>query len=258
MIQVIDKALRILEFLGENSRSAVPMSEIAEALSFDRGTCAHILKSLVARGFVQQEAPRCGYQLGYKLYHLTGHFVENDDLTAIARKDVEEMGAELNETAMLVIVRTDMRVVLYHTTPNRNIVARTDMERPVYSACAGRVIMANYTSEHLEKCLIRLGLPSREEWPEIYLSNNPKQNLLDTLAEIKLRGYDIQYDREVTGFAAPLFLAGHVKGSIGTYMPSERVVDKEKIIRTMLHYADLINSKLDAAMEIGRRGAKFH
>ena len=235
----------ILEFLGENPGKAVPMSVIADSLSLDRGTCAHILKTLSTQGFVQQENPRSGYQLGYKLYHLTGHIVENDELTAIARKDVDALGAELNETALLAVTRNDMRVVLYHTVPERSLVARTDMERSLYSACAGRVIMAYYTPSHLEKCLIRLGLPSREEWPEIYLSDHPDQELVNALTEIKQRGYDIQRDPEITGFAAPLFMGGHVKGSIGTYLPKERVKNEAQIIDTMLHYAGEINRKLE-------------
>lgn len=256
MIQVLEKTFRIVDLLGENPGKALPLSTIADTLSIDRGTCAHILKSLSAWGFVQQEAPRSGYQLGYKFYHITGHFVENEELTAIARKDVDALGAELNETAMLAITRNDMRVVLYHTIPNRSIVARTDMERSIYSACAGRVIMAYYTPAHLEKCLIRLGLPSPEEWPEVNISGDPRHELLNALTEIKQRGYDIQYDHEITGFAAPLFMGGHVKGSIGTYLPAERLKDKDKIINTILHYAGEINRKLEVMSRTGGAKAK--
>lgn len=250
MIQVLEKALRIVEFLGEDPRNAVPMSKIADTLSLDRGTCSHILKTLSAHGFVEQELPRSGYKLGYKFYHITGHHVENNELTEIARKDVEALGSELNETAMLAINRNDMRVVLYHTTPNRSVVASTDMERSAYAACAGRVIMAHYSPKHLEKCLIRLGLPTQKEWPEIYQSDNPEQHLVNTLAAIKLRGYDIQYDHEVTGFASPLFIKGHVIGSLGTYLPNSRLTDKETIIKAMLHHASEINRKLEKFSQI--------
>ena len=128
MIQVLDRAARILEYLGENPGRILSLSEIADTLSLDRGTTARILKSLSERGFVQQEAPRSGYQLGYKLYHITGHFVENTELTKIARKDVDALGAYLNETALLAIARNDMRVVLYNTVPERSLVVRTTME----------------------------------------------------------------------------------------------------------------------------------
>ncbi len=245
MIQVLDRAMRIIELLGENPGRAYPLSEIATALSLDKGTCTRIVKSLSERGFVQQEAPRSGYQLGYKLYHITGHPVENAELTKIARRDVEGLGAALNETALLAVSRNDRRVVLYSTVPERSLVVRTSTDRPIYSVCAGRVILANYTPAHLEKCLIRLGLPSREEWPEIYLSDNPEQALVNALTQIKQKGYDILDDRHgIVGFAAPLFQDGHVVGSLGTYLPEARITDPQKILDTLLYYTKEINLKL--------------
>ena len=84
--------MRILDYLGENSRRDCSLSEIADALSLDKGTCANILKTLSYGGFVQQEAPRSGYRLGYRLFHLTGHQVENEELTKIARHDIDLLG----------------------------------------------------------------------------------------------------------------------------------------------------------------------
>ena len=249
MIQVLDRAMRIIELLGENPGKTYPLSEIAQTVNLDKGTCARIVKSLSEKGFVQQEAPRSGYQLGYKLYHITGHPVENAELTKIARRDVEGLGAALNETALLAVSRNDRRVVLYSTVPDRSLVVRTNTERPIYSVCAGRVILANYTPAHLEKCLIRLGLPSREEWPEIYLSDSPEQALVNALTRIKQKGYDILDDRHgIVGFAAPLFQGGHVVGSLGTYLPAARITDPQKILDTLLYYTKEINLKLQRAL----------
>lgn len=250
MIQVLDRAMRIIELLGENPGKTYPLSEIAQTVNLDKGTCARIVKSLSEKGFVQQEAPRSGYQLGYKLYHITGHPVENAELTKIARRDVEGLGAALNETALLAVSRNDRRVVLYSTVPDRSLVVRTNTERPIYSVCAGRVILANYTPAHLEKCLIRLGLPSREEWPEIYLSDSPEQALVNALTRIKQKGYDILDDRHgIVGFAAPLFQGGHVVGSLGTYLPAARITDPQKILDTLLYYTKEINLKLQRAVQ---------
>ena len=120
------------------------------------------------------------------------------------------------------------------------------MELPLYSVCAGRIILAHYSSAHLEQCLIRLGLPTREDWPEIYGSEHPERELVNALTRIRQCGYDWLEDcHGITGFAAPLFMGGHVKGSIGTYLPTERVKDKDKIVDALLHYAGEINQKLD-------------
>ena len=80
MIQVLDRAMRIMEMMGANHQKEYTSSEIAKALSIDKGTCNRILKTLVTRGFVQQQSCRGGYQIGYKLYHLIGKQVENSDL----------------------------------------------------------------------------------------------------------------------------------------------------------------------------------
>ena len=235
----------IVEMLGENPKRVYSLSEIASAFSLDKGTCSHILKTLASRGFVRQDSPRGGYKFGYKLYHLTGHPVENDELTKIARKDVEALGRDLNETALLAVVNNDKRVVLYSTTPERNLIVRTHTERNVYSVCAGRVIIAHYTPSHLEKFIIRTGLPGQDEWPEIHRSSHPEQALANALAHIKQDGYEILDDQHgLIGFAAPLFRDGHVVGSLGTYLPVYRMADKGKILETLLFYAGEINRKL--------------
>lgn len=245
MIQVLDRAMRILELLGEEPNRTFPLSEIADRVQLDKGTCSRIVKSLSERGFVHQEMPRSGYKLGYKLYHITGSSVNNDELTKIARKDIEDLGRELNETALLAAVHNDKRIVLYSTIPDRNIIVRAYTVSPLYSVCAGRVILAHYTPSHLEKCIIRLGLPTEEEWPEIYASESPEQELINALTRIKQNGYDILEDKNgLIGFAAPLFLNGHVAGSIGTFLPTNRLTDRKAILERLLFYAEEINRKL--------------
>lgn len=244
----------ILEVLAENPKRSFPLLEIASRTNLDKGTCSRILKSLALRGYIQQEAPRSGYQLGYKLYHITGNPVENADLTKVARKDIEELGKTLNETALLAVVHNDRRVVLYSTVPDRNLVVRTNIEQPVYAVCAGRVILANYTPAHLEKCIIRLGMPALDEWPEIYESEHPGQELMNALTKIKQDGYDVLDDRHgLIGFAAPIFQNGHVAGSVGTYLPVERLHDRKTILDALLHCTSEINQKLLAIGKTAQR-----
>ncbi|MBQ7610939.1 MAG: helix-turn-helix domain-containing protein [Bacteroidales bacterium] len=245
MIQVLSRAMRILEILGENPSRTYSLAEISQKLSLDKGTCANILKTLCSGGFVQQEAPRSGYKLGYLLYHLTGRPVENEELTKTARRDIELLGASLNETALLSIIRNDRRITLYNTVPDREIIVRTSIDKSVYSACTGRVIIANYSPSHLEKLLIRIGLPEKDEWPEVYDSPHPSQALANALAEIKRNGYATQHDANgIVGFAAPLWKNGHVKGAVGIYLPENRLDDKEKLISAVLETAAEINRKI--------------
>lgn len=247
MILVIGKALNILELLSRNTGKEFPLGEIADTLGMDRGTCANIIKTLAARGYVQQTGPRQGYKLGYMVYNLANSAVNNDDLTKIAREDVTWLGNTLNEAAILSVIRNDKRVVLFHTDPDREVVVKTNIAKSIYSANTGRVILANYSPAHQEKFIIRNGIPTPEEWPEIYASDNPQGELMNQLAIIRHNGYEIFTDRNnIEGFAAPLFANGHVVGSVGCYLPVYRVKDNGSILNKVLDCAAKINSKIAA------------
>lgn len=246
VIKVLDKALNILELLGSEQNREFPLGEIADTLKMDHGTCANIIKTLTTRGYVNHDGPRQGYKFGYMPYKLTNTAINNEELTKIARDEIDRLGTSLNESAILSCIKNDKRIVLYHTVPDRDLIVRTNVDKSIYSANTGRVIIANYTPVHLEKCLIRLGLPSKEEWPEIYDSDNPQGELVNRLAAVRVAGYEIHHDTNgIVGVAAPIFKAGHVVGSVGVYMPKMRYTDEGSILKKVLDTASAINKKIE-------------
>ena len=72
MIQVLEKAVNILDYLSQNSTREVPLSELADSLGINRPTCANIMKSLKDLALVEQTDYRGGYILGDKVYSLSG------------------------------------------------------------------------------------------------------------------------------------------------------------------------------------------
>lgn len=254
MIKVVEKALNILELLSSDQNREFLLSEIADTLNMDRGTCANIIKTLSSRGYVHQSGPRKGYKFGYMIFKLTNTAVNNEELTKIAREEIDKLGNLLNETVILSCIKNDKRIVLYHTNPDRELVVRHNIAKSVYGANTGRVILANYRPSHLEKCIIRLGLPSIEDWPEIYDSNNPAGELRNRLVDIKSNGYEVHHDKDgIVGVAAPLFCAGHVVGSVGVYLPKMRYTDGKKILQQVLDTAQTINDKLDRTEKMRQR-----
>ena len=245
MIQSIIKAMNIIEFLAMNPHREVPLKDIANALDMDHATCANIIKTLASRGDVQQSAPRCGYKFGYMFYKLTGTAMVHEELTKIAREDVEKLGRETNESAILSIIKNDKRIVLFYTSPDRELIVRTNVDKSVYSANTGRVILANYTQDHLEKFIIRNRMPTEDEWPAIYKSDNPDLEFRRRLNKIRKMGYEVDFaPNGIVGFAAPLWRKGHVVGSVGIYLPATRLSDEQEMLDRLLATADSINRKL--------------
>ncbi|MBR2352571.1 MAG: helix-turn-helix domain-containing protein [Alistipes sp.] len=246
LIQSVIKAMSIIELLASNPQREYPLSEIADELELDHGTCANIIKTLASHGYVQQSAPRRGYKFGYMFYKLTGTAVVNEDLTKIAREDVASLGRVTNESAILSIIKNDKRIVLFHTTPDRELIVRTNIDKSVYSANTGRVILANYTPDHLEKFIIRNGLPAESEWPAIYEGDNPDLEFRRRLNKIRKEGYEIDFNSNgIVGLAAPLWRGGHVAGSVGVYLPSSRLANEQEILDLVLATAASINRKLE-------------
>lgn len=245
VIKVIEKALNILELLASEQNKEFSLKEIADTFHMDCGTCANIIKTLSMRGYIQQKGPRCGYKFGYMPYKLTNTVISNEELTKIARDEIDKLGRSLNETAILSAIKNDRRVVLYNTIPNRELIIRPNIAKSIYSANTGRVIIANYNPAHLEKCIIRLGLPSKEEWPEIYESDNPHGEMINRLASVRMSGYEIHHNSDgIVGVAAPLFRDGHVTGSVGIYMPAMRYTNESKTLQLVLEAAKVINEKI--------------
>ncbi len=253
MIQSIMRAMDIIEFLAVNANREVPLKEIANAVGLDHATCANIIKTLASRGYVQQSAPRCGYKFGYMFYKLTGSAMVHDELTKIAHEDVEKLGRETNESAILSVIKNDKRIVLFYTTPNQELIVRPNIDKSVYSANTGRVILANYTYDHLEKFVIRNNLPTQKEWPAIYKSENPDLEFRRSLNRIRKMGYEVDYDSNgIVGFAVPLWRKKHVVGSVGVYLPSIRLTSEQEMLDKVLSTAESINRKLSLTDEIGR------
>lgn len=252
MILVLGKALNILELLGKNTDREMSLGEIAGTLKMDRGTCTNIIKTLAERGYVQQSGPRRGYKLGYMVYDLANSAVLNDDLTKIAREDITSLSKDLNESAILSVIRNDKRIVLFQTEPLRDVYVRTNIDKCVYSTNSGRVIIANYSPEHQEKFIIRVGLPSEKDWPEVFNSDNPQGTLMNYLSTIRQNGYYMIHDMKgIFSVGAPLFRNGHVAGSIGVYLPSFRVDGNEGIIlQKVLAAAERINTKIRLTDEL--------
>ena len=55
------------------------------------------------------------------------------------------LGNETNESAILSIIKNDKRIVLFYTTPDRELIVRPNIDKSVYSANTGRVILAHYS-----------------------------------------------------------------------------------------------------------------
>lgn len=244
MIQVVNRALSILEFIAHDSDRKWGLSEIADALSLNHGTCANILKTLVVRGYIEQEGAKRGYCLGPMAYRLAQANHPGQQLLERAKKPIDELCATLNETVILSTVQHGARVLLYEARSNQEIQTRTPVEMTPYRATTGRMIIAHYSPKELQDLVEMIGLPQKEDWPEIG-SFDALMQALNTI-----RGEQIlitKNNRMVVGLATPLYKNNKLIASLGIHLPDFRFSKNEKsrIVQEMLHTTERINKLIN-------------
>ena len=243
MIQVINRALNILELIAKNPEREIRLSEIADTLELNHSTCANILKTLTNRDYVEQTAVKGGYKLGPMAFYVTNPNFYNMELLNAAKRPMENLIEEINETVILSVIKNYKRILLKEIPCSHEIQVRTTNESSVYKASTGRLILSYYSPKELEDFISKVGLPSEENWPEI----RTKEELFQQLNEIKNNQLELSHNQNhVVGLATPIFKNKKVEASLGVYLPDIRFGknEKNKIIHALKETTTQINRNL--------------
>ncbi|MDR1524428.1 MAG: helix-turn-helix domain-containing protein [Tannerella sp.] len=245
MIQVINRALNILEYIASDSNREFGLSEIADTLELNHGTCANILKTLVQRNYVEQMAAKKGYKLGYMVYKLCDSDLYNEDLINILKEPLDKLGEELNEAIILSVIRNDKRILLYETIPNQELRVHAEKEASVYKASTGHIIIAHYSPKELNDMIKRIGLPNEDEWPCI----KTKEDLICHFNKIRNDNIEIFCNKNhIVGLSTPLFKNNKVIASLGIYLPDARygAAEKKTLPSLLKRTTAIINEKINS------------
>ena len=225
MIQVIHRALDILELVAKDRNKEFGLSEIADNLKLNHGTCANIIKTLVVREYIEQSGKKRGYKLGPRSYYLTGNYSNKKELLRIAVEPVKALRAKVNESCILAIIKDNMRVTLHKELSTHELqVVTSGEEKNVYLTATGRIILACMNSVDRDNFIHKYGLPN-EMWPDV----KNEEDLIFELKKIKEKQLAIHFDgAHVVGVAVPIYKNEEVVASVGIYLPEARFTYKEQ------------------------------
>jgi DNA-binding IclR family transcriptional regulator len=138
----VDKAIDVLEHLHA-ARGPRGITEIARALGVPKSSAHRLLKTLVRRGFAEQDA-HGRYGCGPALIALGIGALERDPIAALARPVLEAEVAATGETVFLVAPRGRELVVLGMAEGHGFLRAapRVGQTVPVAATAVGRLAMA--------------------------------------------------------------------------------------------------------------------
>ncbi len=243
MVQVIERALEILEYIAREPETPRGLGEIAGQVELNAATCARILQTLVARGYVDQIAPKKGYRLGPMAYLLGARGPFRKDLVMLAEPLMLELARATRETVLLAALHQGRRILLAEVAGDQVVQIRGDQVQVFdpYRTATGRLLLAYLPAEARNAFVAANGLPEMR-WPEA-ASPAGLEREMDT---IRREGRVVRSDGHVAGVALPLREGDTVPAALGMYLPAHRFEGehRERILAGMAATAAAITRRV--------------
>ncbi len=243
MIQVVNRALDILELIAKERNKLHTLNEISSHLNLNKATCANIIKTMVNRGYIEQHGRMTGYRLGPMSFLLTGNYFHKQELIAAASEPMARLTEKLNEGCILTVLKNGERVILHEVKSTHELQVVNSREKEVYRTSTGRMILACMEKKEQINFIKKNGLPSRDAWPGI----TNEEELFCGLQKLNKHQMSLQVSKtQIVGLAIPLFINGKVIASLGVYLPLSRykVAVQDTIAKELRKTGDKINKKL--------------
>lgn len=239
MIQVINRAIDILEYVGANPTQPKLMGHIASELKLNTATCANIIKTLVNRRLLKKMEQEKGYILGEGLSEILTDAFGYRELIVLAFPEMEKAEKILNENNLIAVLKGDKRIVVQRKNTDQLIQATTLDEKNAYDSSTGRLLIAMMPDKDLHLYVKKYGLPQKNIWPDA--AN--RIHFFDQVNMIRKNGYALIEDSvQIIGVATPIYRNGRVIASFSVYLPSFRF--NNDVRNKMIEVAVLVSKTL--------------
>jgi len=246
MVQVIIRALDILEFVALSGKEPVQLIRIAEYMKLSQPTTANIVKTLLQKNYLEHLGRKTGYRLGLGAYQLSGNLSYNQNLTLVAKDLLADLTKQLNETSLLAVIRNNKRVILHMEECNQPLQVKTATLAEVYDTSTGRLLMAYMARKELDKLITSIGLPARKVWA----GAETREGLERILQEIREKEFVQVFSvHHTVGFAVPVYQHKQVIASVSVFIPESRYTDlhQEKLFKLIRRTAKKITEQIEAS-----------
>jgi IclR family acetate operon transcriptional repressor len=233
-VQSIERAFDLLEMLAD-AGGALGLSELAAVSGLPLPTVHRLMRTLVNRGYVRQEASR-RYALGSRLIRLGE--TSSRMLGTWLRPFLAQLVRETGETANLAMLDGDEVVYIAQVPSPHSMRMFTEPGRRVRPHCTavGKALLAQLPPEQARTLLGRDGLPAYTP-----TTITDPDLLLAHLAVIRKQGYALDEGEQEVGVRCFAVAVPDAPGSlaISTSGPQARMTDDAaaRIVPALKHAA---------------------
>jgi DNA-binding IclR family transcriptional regulator len=246
-VQVLDRAINILEFIGQQSSGEAALPELSAAMKLHKTTTHRIAHVLESRGLLRRGLDSNRYRLGLHLYDLGCQALDHVNVRDEARPLMTRVAYEVGETVHLALL--DRTEVLYieRVEAQRSLTmgSKLGARNPVYCTALGKAILSCSPELETDRILAGLRMEAR--------TRNTITNVLAFKRELERvhdRGYaidDEEIEEGIRCIAAPVLSANDFAvAAISVSGPSSRITpDRYQLIgKTMMKAAQELSVRL--------------
>jgi DNA-binding IclR family transcriptional regulator len=222
-VQSLGRAFGILEEVARH-REGIGLADLSKRVGLHNSTTFHLAKTLVALGYIRQEADTKRYRIGRPLFALAASALDEIEMVRLATPILEELSAKTGESGHFAVRMADAIVVIARTSgPGAfQLAERVGVVRPAHCTALGKVMLAALRPEQLERFLARTDLK-----PSTARSITEIPVLVREIEEVRRTGVafdDGEFNPEVRCVAVPVRdFTGQVIGAIGISGPIWRL-----------------------------------
>lgn len=249
-VQSIGRAFAIMEEIARN-RDGIGLAELSKRVGLHNSTTFHLVRTMVALGYVRQLKDSKRYRIGRPLFALAANALDEIEMMSLATPVLEELSRETGESAHFSVRMNDAVVVLARTSgPGAFQMAdRVGVVRPAYCTALGKIMLSVLGDEQLEDYIERTELT-----PMTPNTITTPERLRREVAEVRRAGLAIddgEFDPEARCVALPVRdFTGQVIGALGISGPVWRLS-----IETLKKRAALVRAAADKlSAEFGYAG----
>ena len=236
LVPAADKTIKIIEYLVENSNSSRKVSEIANDLSYSKGTVHSILQTLIENQWIEKDPITNKYYLSNRLFTLSQNWEQDNKLTSDFMRIGNTIEHQCNELINLHLPHSiDSSILTARILPsNRNL--RVDYPiGATFSAVqssAGKCLICEQDDLLLKRIF------------EYHHSNTPSlnqdcNNFITEIHKIQQMGYAFnleEVEKGVCSIGAPIRNAkGSIIAALNIVVPQIRFTEER--IKTLISLA---------------------
>lgn len=250
-VQSLERALHILNKLSEYP-DGLPIARLSEQVGLSKSTTHRLLSTLASLNYVVKDEETDKYKLGLQVLFLSRNLLNNLDIVNIAKRHLEKLSQEVNETVHLCI--EDQGEILYvdkiESTQTIRMYSRVGNRAPMYCTAVGKILLSDMDGDYYKNVISKTDFV-----PHTKTTITSEEQLQEEIRKVKQQGYAIDNAEREEGLrciASPIYdHKGKIVASFSISGPSNRItmeIINDHLIEKMKQVS------LDISRELGYTG----